>query len=107
MMVRRGVPEVRLVYFEECPNWRLADSRLKEALVAAGADPGRVIYQQVTTAEEAEAAGFSGSPTILIDGTDPFPRPDGPMGLACRLYRSAAGREPAPTIEQLAAVFHG
>ncbi len=100
------MPEVRLVYFEECPNWRIAEARLREALDRVGADPDRVDYQQVTTAEDAEASRFGGSPTILVDGTDPFPRADGPMGLACRLYRGAAGSEPAPTVEQLAAALH-
>ncbi len=106
MMVRPAMPEVRLVYFEDCPHWRTADSRLKEALIGAGADPVRVVYQQVTTAEDAEASGFGGSPTILVDGADPFARPDDPMGLSCRLYRSAAGSEPAPTVEQLRAVLN-
>lgn len=109
-MVLRGVPEVRLVYFEDCPNWRIAQARLKEALAGIGADPDRVVYQQVTTAAEAAAAGFRGSPTILVDGTDPFADPsagvDRPAALACRLYRSAAGSEPAPTLEQLTAALH-
>ena len=30
---------------------------------------------------------FSGSPTILIDGWDPFARPGGEPALACRVYR--------------------
>jgi len=105
-MVRHGVPEVRLVYFGDCPNWRIADSRLKEALIRAGADPDRVVYQQVTTAEDAEASGFGDSPTILVDGTDPFAHLDDPVGLACRLYLSAAGSEPAPTVDQLEAALN-
>ncbi len=99
------VPEVRLLYFDDCPNWRVAAARLKEALVGVGVDPDRVVYQQVTTAEEAEAAGFGGSPTILVGGVDPFAGVEGPLGLACRLYRGIAGVEPAPTVEQLEAVL--
>lgn len=107
-MVKPGlpeVPEVRLLYFEGCPNWRVADARLTMALVGAGVDPHLVIYEQVTTVEQAEAIGFRGSPTILVGGVDPFARVDDPVGLACRVYRSTAGTEPAPTLEQLQAVL--
>lgn len=100
------VPEIRLLYFDDCPNWRVADARLKEALAGVGADPERVVYQQVTTADEAEAAGFGGSPTILVGGVDPFAGVDDPVTLTCRLYRGIAGVEPAPTVEQLDAVLN-
>ena len=97
--------DVRLIYFEDCPNWRVADARLKEALVSVGADPDAVIYEQVTTVEQAEALGFRGSPTILVDGMDPFADPDAPAGLTCRIYRTATGVQPAPTVEQLQAAL--
>ena len=67
--------DVRLLYFENCPNWRIAEIRLKEALISVGADPDAVTFEQVTTLEQAEALGFRGSPTILVNGTDPFAEP--------------------------------
>jgi hypothetical protein len=106
-MVRPGWLDVRLLYFDDCPNWRIAHARLEEALAALGADPGAVVCEEVTTAEQAVATGFRGSPTILVDGVDPFAHPDDPAGLACRLYRTAAGLQPAPTVEQLRAVLSG
>ena len=52
---------------------------------------------------------FDGSPTILIDGNDPFPGPSGPVGLSCRSYpccADAAARAPGyPTRERLAEVL--
>ena len=104
-MTQADMANVRLLYFEDCPNWQLADTRLKEALAAVGADPDAVTYERVTTVEQAQALGFRGSPTILVDGTDPFADPDAPAGLACRLYRTASGVQPAPTVEQLQAVL--
>ena len=51
---------------------------------------------------EAAQAGMCGSPTLLIDGVDPFAAPGQAPGLACRLYRDAAGRPAgAPTVEAL------
>jgi hypothetical protein len=97
--------DVRLLYFDDCPNWRVAEARLKEAVAGVGGDPDAVTYQQVTTVEQAEAVGFRGSPTILIDGIDHFVGSDDPVGLACRLYRTDAGPQPAPTVEQLRAVL--
>jgi hypothetical protein len=104
-MVQLDPTDVRLLYFEDCPNWRVAKARLKEALVRVGADPEAVIYEQVTTLEQAEAVGFRGSPTILVDGTDPFAEPDAPKGLSCRIYRTAMGVQPAPTVAQLQAAL--
>src|SRR5205807_9446173 len=80
VMVQPDPTDVRLLYFDDCPNWRVADARLKAALVGMGADPDTVIYEQVTTIEQAEALGFRGSPTILVDGTDPFADPEAPAG---------------------------
>lgn len=97
--------EVRLLYFEDCPNWQLAKQRLYEALATVGKASVEVTYELVTTPEHAERVGFRGSPTILIDGRDPFARPEDPVGLSCRLYRSADGTEHAPSVNQLAAVL--
>jgi hypothetical protein len=47
--------------------------------------------------------GFTGSPTLLIEGTDPFARPGAPVALACRTYPTPSGLAGAPTIEQLSA----
>jgi hypothetical protein len=104
-MARAGTTKVCLLYFEDCPNWRIADARLKEALARVGTDPDAVTYEQVTTVERAEALAFRGSPTILIDGADPFADPDAPAGLACRVYRTESGVQPAPTVDQLRAVL--
>ena len=56
----------------------------------------------MNTVEEAMAAGFAGSPTILIDGRDLFPQStEWTGGLACRLYRTAAGSVGVPPVEDI------
>jgi hypothetical protein len=97
--------DVRLLYFDDCPNWRLAEARLNEALAAIGDERPAVTYELVSTPEQAVQAGFRGSPTILVNGCDPFADPDHPVGLSCRIYRSPAGVEHAPTVEQLRSVL--
>jgi len=96
--------KIQLLYFDECPNWQVADERLGEALAAVGSST-EVERVLVATAEEAEAWDFHGSPSILVDGEDPFAEPGAPVGLACRLYRSSAGVSDSPTTEQLVDVL--
>ncbi len=88
---------VTLQYFNGCPNWRIADDRLRELV-----DASTVIeYRLVESQEDAEHLGFRGSPTILVDGVDPFAKSDEPVGLACRIYQTAEGREGTPSMDQL------
>jgi hypothetical protein len=50
-----------------------------------------VVRRRVVADErEAVLAGMHGSPTLLIDGVDPFAAPGQAPGLACRLYRDPA-----------------
>lgn len=83
---------VTVLYFDGCPNWELARDRAAEALWVLGASD-QVELQRVASFEEAERARFAGSPTILIDGEDPFPGAGG-TAMACRLY----GDEQAPSV---------
>lgn len=92
-----------LRYFDGCPNWQIAKARLDEALERLEAK--RSVYLElVHTPEEAESLDFRGSPTILIDGRDPFVA-TGSAGLSCRIYRTPSGLEGAPSVDQLVAVL--
>jgi hypothetical protein len=55
----------------------------------------------VETPEDAERLGFVGSPTILIDGHDPFARRDELPRMACRVFSTPNGLEGSPSVEQL------
>ena len=96
---------VELLYFDGCPNWRLTDERLREALAQAGRDDVPVERRLVTTPEQAEANGFRGSPTVLVNGWDPFADSSAPVGLSCRVFRTEVGATGAPTVEQLLAAL--
>ena len=93
---------VRLLYFDGCPNWRDADARLRALQPEAGFALER---KKVETSADAERLGFRGSPTVLVDGVDPFA--DGTIagGLACRVYETPDGPQGSPTVEQLRAVL--
>jgi hypothetical protein len=96
---------VTLLFSADCPNWQLADARLRDALTLTGRDDVRVEHRLVTTPERAEAAGFRRSPTVLVNGRDPFADPAAPAGLSCRVYPTEAGLAGTPTVEQLLAAL--
>lgn len=96
------VMNVTLLYFDDCPNWRVADSHLR---TLAAEHPEMVIERRIVdTVEDAEATRFRGSPSIIVDGVDPFAHPDSPVGLACRVYQTPNGPAGSPTLEQLRSV---
>lgn len=58
-----------------------------------GLDPGAIVLREIRDEAEAEAAGFPGSPTILVDGRDISPSgPERPRGLTCRVFERRDGR---------------
>lgn len=94
--------DIDLLYFEDCPNWETTDRHLQKLAPEVSA---RVRHRLVRTPEEAEASGFRGSPTVLVDGRDPFARGDEPVGLSCRIYQTPDGPAGAPSFAQLAAAL--
>jgi hypothetical protein len=95
--------DITLLYFEDCPNWKIADERLS-AIAAERADI-RMTRHLVETPAEAERTRFHGSPSILVDGVDVFAEPGSEVGLSCRRYPTPDGYQGAPTLDQLRAVL--
>jgi hypothetical protein len=96
--------ELILLTVPDCPNAAAFEERLAAALAS---HPGAAVRRRVIMSElEAAEAGMHGSPTLLIDGTDPFAAPRQPPSLSCRLYRDAAGRtEAVPSVQELRRVL--
>ena len=100
--------KVSLLYIDDCPNWRLAKERLVEALRLSGRSDAEVELRVVASDADAHALRFRGSPTIQIDGNDALAGDeDGTFGLTCRVYRTEAGLDGAPTVDQLVAALVG
>ena len=66
---------------------------------------GNVELVEVCGPAQAAQWGLHGSPSVLVDGQDPFAEPGAAVGLACRLYRTPEGLRGAPTLDQPAAVL--
>ena len=95
--------DITLLYFEDCPHWKVADARLT-ALAAERPDI-HVTHHLVETPEEAERTGFHGSPSIQVGGVDVFAEPGSEVGLSCRRYLTPDGFDGAPTLDQLRRVL--
>jgi hypothetical protein len=93
--------KITIQYFDGCPHWKLADERVHRVLGGLSRADVKLEYQLIDSPEAAEQAGFRGSPTILIDGRDPFATGDEPVGMSCRVYRTDDGAQGAPTEAQL------
>jgi hypothetical protein len=92
--------EITLLYFDGCPNWRRTDQQLR-GLIASGQLSAELRHRLVETPEDAVRLGFPGSPTVLVDGADPFATGDERPGLACRVYHTEHGPQGGPTLDQL------
>jgi hypothetical protein len=107
------VPDIELLWWEGCPSTERARSELALALEEVGLPGAEVRMREIRTEAHARAAGFAGSPTILVDGEDlvghsPTRRGDGEHGggehggLSCRIYRRRDGRiSPTPDPDDL------
>jgi len=93
---------IELLHVADCPNLAVARERIDLALDRAGMT-ATVREILIDSPEAAERAAMSGSPTVLVDGVDPFG--GAAASLACRLYRSGDTVEGALPVDALVDVF--
>ena len=92
--------DVTVLAVAGCPHAALLEQRLAAAL--AGGPPAVIIRRVITDPGEAARAGLHGSPTVLVDGSDPFAAPGQPASMSCRLYDNGSGQlEGAPSVGRL------
>ena len=97
--------DITIIVLDDCPNRDLAVDRVTRAARNLG---DSVVIEgpqvRVLSSHDPAAAGFHGSPTILVDGTDPFPFAHSTT-VACRLYATERGLAGAPSVRQLEEVL--
>lgn len=83
----------------DCPHGSVIRERITAALAGRTAE-----VELIEVREEAEAArwGMTGSPTVLLDGVDPFASAGAAPSISCRIYRSPDGTmDGAPDVAAL------
>jgi len=92
--------KLTLLTVPNCPNAAVFEERLADALAN---HPGVVVHRrEIADVQAAVRAGMHGSPTLLINGVDPFAVLGQRPSVSCRLYRDAAGQvTQAPSVQAL------
>lgn len=89
----------------DCPNAPLVRERITAAL---GGREAQVELVEVTEDAEAARWGMTGSPTVLLDGVDPFAKAGAVPSVSCRFYRDEDGRvEGSPSVTVLRRALTG
>jgi hypothetical protein len=96
--------ELTVLTVAGCPHAALLAERLAATLAGRPAPP--VTWRVIRDPGEAARAGLHGSPTVLVDGTDPFAAPGQRASMSCRLYDNGPGQlEGAPSVARLRQVI--
>ena len=94
-----AIVNVVILYEPGCPSWQMTVERLR-GLAAE-------FHLTVTSrpVDDPPPPEYSGSPTILFDGCDPFPRSRPADATTCRLYLTEYGITGVPSTETLRAAI--
>ena len=93
--------DVEVLVVADCPNEGGAIALVRQALDDVGLMRVQIRARVVTSAQDAEELRFIGSPTIRIDGSDPFESPGQATGLSCRVYVEHGVRSGLPDLGKL------
>ena len=96
--------KVELLYFDGCPSYRTAEKFLREALLAGGLTDS-IDMIEVRDDADARRLKFLGSPTIRLNGVDPFVHGEANYGMECRIYVTPDGLKGWPTKAMLREVL--
>ena len=102
--------QIKILYFSGCPNWETAVARVRTLLAELGRADVAVRVEDVHRMAHLPSE-WAGSPTVLVDGRDPFAAADDrgrhpiPARDLCRVYVTEAGFGGAPTVDQLRTVL--
>lgn len=91
---------IELLVIPGCPNAEAAAELIAAAVLDSGIRAA-VTHTVVTTQDQARRRRFVGSPTILLNGSDPFAHPRASPALACRLYSTSDGPRGVPELQAL------
>lgn len=93
--------DVEVLVVADCPHEGSAVTLVRRALDDVGLKRVPIRIRVVASQRDAEELGFVGSPTIRIDGDDPFDSHGMTAGLACRVYVEHGVRSGLPDLRTL------
>lgn len=97
--------EVELLVVPGCPNQAAAAELVRDMLDELGRAATPVAVRVIDSQTEAARQGFTRSPTLRVDGVDPFAEPGRAPALACRVYATPAGLRGLPGADAVRAAL--
>ncbi|MDX5962037.1 alkylmercury lyase family protein [Rhodococcus opacus] len=89
-----------------CPHVALLEQRLENVLAGQQSEV-EISHRVIDDPAAAADAGMTGSPTLLVDGADPFAAPGLVPSVSCRLYPAEGGGVGgAPSVAALRQALH-
>ncbi|ORB48096.1 hypothetical protein BST43_25210 [Mycobacteroides saopaulense] len=97
---------LEILQVPDCPNVAVLQDRIADALEAERVT-ATIVHRVIESLAAAEQFGMTGSPTLLVDGKDPFGEPGLAPAVSCRLYPAEDGNryDGAPSVTALRAVL--
>jgi hypothetical protein len=93
--------KLEILHIPDCPKVALLERRIGEAM-AGQKIQATITHRVLATPAAAAEAGMTGSPTLLLDGKDPFFESGLVAGMSCRIYPTEAGGiDGAPSVTAL------
>ena len=92
--------DIELLTVPDCRNAEAAVQLIATA-VADTRVKATVTHTVIASEDEARQRGFTGSPTILLNGSDPFAGQRETVALSCRLYWTPDGPRGVPGLRDL------
>ena len=92
--------KIQLLYFENCPSWRIGMENLKTALQKEQLDHS---VELIMVKDDSDAARlkFLGSPSFRVNNQDLWPDERDTYSLSCRVYITPEGMKGWPSMEML------
>ena len=98
--------KIEILHFDGCPTYRVTENTLRQVLAEEGLEAD-IELVAVNSDEEAQRLTYPGSPTIRVEGRDPFPTPEREdWRLVCQVYATPEGLLGSPTVQMLKATLH-
>ena len=77
--------KIDLLYFNDCPSWKVALENLETALAAESVE-AEIQLIEVVNRDQAASLKFLGSPSFCVNGQDWWPEVRETYNLSCRVY---------------------
>jgi hypothetical protein len=100
------VMDVEILVVPGCAHEAVAVQRVRTAMIDLGLSTKGLRVTVIASENEAAEGSFTGSPTFMVNGIDPFAEPGRRIGMSCRIYHHDGQLSGVPELSALHAALH-